>query len=121
MKNYPRILIYIASCVIAMSSFAYDESDVLISDEHEVPVMETESELIETTSSPIQIPLSNRPKTNILKPKKSMSQTQVLKDFGAPMKKHPTKGKPPITRWDYRDFSVYFETDKVIHSVERSN
>ena len=31
----------------------------------------------------------------------------------------PTRavGQPPITRWDYREFSVYFERDRVINSV----
>ena len=28
-----------------------------------------------------------------------------------------TVGQPPITRWDYREFSVYFEYDHVVKSV----
>ena len=27
--------------------------------------------------------------------------------------------QPPITRWDYPSFSVYFEHDKVIHAVAK--
>jgi hypothetical protein len=27
--------------------------------------------------------------------------------------------QPPITRWDYPAFSVYFEHDRVIHAVAR--
>lgn len=30
---------------------------------------------------------------------------------------HLAVGQPPITRWDYRSFSVYFEYDHVINSV----
>jgi hypothetical protein len=30
---------------------------------------------------------------------------------------HKPVGQPPITRWDYREFSVYFEYDHVINSV----
>jgi hypothetical protein len=41
----------------------------------------------------------------------------VEKQFGAPAEKHPTVGKPPITRWDYPTFSVFFEGDRVIDSV----
>jgi hypothetical protein len=28
-------------------------------------------------------------------------------------------GAPPITRWDYADFSVFFEHNLVIHAVAR--
>jgi hypothetical protein len=44
----------------------------------------------------------------------------VEKQFGAPAAKHPTVGKPPITRWDYANFSVFFEGDRVIDSVVTS-
>jgi len=46
----------------------------------------------------------------------SLMQT-VEKQFGAPTTRHPTVGKPPITRWDYPNFSVFFEGDRVIDSV----
>jgi len=41
----------------------------------------------------------------------------VLERFGLADEEHPAVGKPPITRWDYREFSVYFEYDHVIDSV----
>ncbi len=41
----------------------------------------------------------------------------VEKQFGAPAEKHPTVGKPPITRWDYPGFAVFFEGERVIDSV----
>ena len=43
--------------------------------------------------------------------------SDVEKHFGAPVEKHPTVGAPPITRWDYSGFSVFFEHDRVIHAV----
>jgi hypothetical protein len=46
--------------------------------------------------------------------------TEVEKHFGAPAEKHPTVGQPPITRWDYAGFSVFFEHDRVIHAVATS-
>jgi hypothetical protein len=46
----------------------------------------------------------------------------VEQKFGAPVAKHAAVGgasahQPPITRWDYTGFSVFFERDRVIHSV----
>ena len=31
--------------------------------------------------------------------------------------RHPTVGQPPITRWDYNGFAVFFEHDRVIDAV----
>lgn len=50
-------------------------------------------------------------------PQKGQSKRSVLERFGLADEEHPTVGKPPITRWDYREFSVYFEYDHVIDSV----
>jgi hypothetical protein len=55
--------------------------------------------------------------SNIARPTRGMHMTQVESKFGAPATRHPTVGRPPITRWDYPDFSVFFEHDIVIHSV----
>ena len=41
----------------------------------------------------------------------------VLERFGLPDEEHPAVGSPPITRWDYREFSVYFEYDHVVDAV----
>jgi hypothetical protein len=53
-------------------------------------------------------------------PKRGSTIADVEKRFGAPVEKHPTVGKPPITRWDYQGFSVFFEHDRVIHAVATS-
>jgi hypothetical protein len=37
--------------------------------------------------------------------------------FGPPSNRHAAVGNPPITRWDYPQFSVYFENDRVLHTV----
>ena len=54
------------------------------------------------------------------RPKRGSTMSEVEKHFGAPAEKHPTVGKPPITRWDYSGFSVFFEHDRVIHAVATS-
>lgn len=51
------------------------------------------------------------------RPTRGMSMDRVLAKFGMPAEKHAAVGKPPITRWDYADFSVYFEYQYVIHAV----
>jgi len=50
-------------------------------------------------------------------PVKGMTMGEVLKKFGAPQKKLAPVGDPPITRWIYSDYIVYFEYKYVIHSV----
>jgi hypothetical protein len=54
------------------------------------------------------------------RPKRGTTMAEVEKHFGAPVEKHPTVGQPPITRWDYAGFSVFFEHDRVIHAVATS-
>lgn len=50
-------------------------------------------------------------------PQKGQSKRAVLERFGLADVEHKPVGQPPITRWDYREFSVYFEYDHVINSV----
>ncbi len=56
-------------------------------------------------------------------PQSGVSMEQVRQQYGAATTEHPTVSvnagphQPPITRWDYSDFSVFFEHDHVIHSV----
>jgi hypothetical protein len=53
-------------------------------------------------------------------PKRGVTMDEVEKRFGAPTTRHPAVGQPPITRWDYAGFSVFFEHDRVIHAVATS-
>jgi hypothetical protein len=50
-------------------------------------------------------------------PSRGMTMSQVAAKFGAPGSKVPAVGTPPISRWEYPGFVVYFEGDHVIHSV----
>jgi hypothetical protein len=50
-------------------------------------------------------------------PTRGMTMKQVASKFGAPASKIPAVGKPPISRWEYPGFVVYFEYDHVIHAV----
>jgi len=55
-------------------------------------------------------------------PKRGMSMADVKRAYGAPLKVLPTRGgsskhQPPIHRWEYANYIVYFEYKHVIHSV----
>ena len=46
----------------------------------------------------------------------------VASRLGEPLRKYPPVGgghpkRPPITRWDYDGYSVFFENDRVIDAV----
>ena len=58
--------------------------------------------------------------STIATPARGSTMSSVEKKFGAPANRHPTVGKPPITRWDYQGFSVFFEGNRVISSVVTS-
>ena len=61
------------------------------------------------------------------RPARGATMSAVEQKFGAPAQKHAAVGgcnggaspckTPPITRWDYPGFSVFFENEHVIDSV----
>ena len=65
--------------------------------------------------------IKNTAKPTIALPTAGMSMASVTQKFGAPKTKHAAIGKPPITQWDYEQFSVYFEYSHVVHSIQRMN
>ena len=50
-------------------------------------------------------------------PRDGLSMSQVRQQFGNPASELPAVGEPPISRWEYNDFSVFFENDLALHSV----
>lgn len=55
--------------------------------------------------------------SGIERPGSGASMSQVEERYGMPMERLPAVGDPPITRWEYDTYTVYFEHDRVIHSV----
>lgn len=53
-------------------------------------------------------------------PGRGMSKEKVGKRFGFPIERSDAVGKPPISKWRYDLFTVYFESDYVIHAVVNS-
>ena len=55
--------------------------------------------------------------SDVTTPARGMTMEAVAAKFGAPVTKVPAVGTPPISRWEYQGFIVYFEANHVIHSV----
>ncbi len=53
-------------------------------------------------------------------PGRGMNMTQVEEKFGPPLQKLPEVGEPPIIRWIYPSYTVYFEYQFVINSILNS-
>ena len=53
------------------------------------------------------------------KPSRGMTQQRVEAEYGQPQARHEAVGEPPISRWEYAGFVVFFEYDRVIHAVTR--
>jgi hypothetical protein len=53
------------------------------------------------------------------RPARGTSMASVETRFGPASTRSSAVGRPPITRWDYPDFTVFFEFDHVVHSVRR--
>ncbi|MEM7254350.1 MAG: hypothetical protein AAF493_23270 [Pseudomonadota bacterium] len=53
----------------------------------------------------------------VKRPHRGMTKAAVEARFGAPLERRPAVGEPPISRWIYAKYSVFFEHDRVIHSV----
>lgn len=51
------------------------------------------------------------------RPSRGMTQASVESRYGSPVAVKAAVGDPPITRWEYTNFVVYFEYDRVIHAV----
>jgi hypothetical protein len=50
-------------------------------------------------------------------PTNGLSMADVERRYGTPNLRSAPVGEPPITRWTYDDYSVYFEFELVIESV----
>jgi hypothetical protein len=50
-------------------------------------------------------------------PLNGTSRAEVRSRYGDPVKTHSAVGDPPISRWDYGSWSVYFEYDLVLFTV----
>ena len=55
--------------------------------------------------------------SSVDRPARGSTMTVVEAKFGSPANRHAAVGTPPITRWDYPGFVVFFEHERVIDAV----
>ena len=68
----------------------------------------------------LKVPVGDQGDMDTSRPASGMSTDMVEQKFGSPVEISGPVGDlpmPPITIWRYKTFSVYFEYDKVIHTV----
>ncbi|MBT5331649.1 MAG: phosphodiesterase [Porticoccaceae bacterium] len=51
-------------------------------------------------------------------PLRGMSKEDVSEKYGQPISTSKSTGEPGVSIWHYNQFSVYFETNRVLHSVQ---
>lgn len=74
----------------------------------------TTAEVISITDPRYQVP---NDESGVVRPTRGMSMNAVINQYGEPKQKHNAVGEPPITRWVYPEFVVFFEHSTVIHAV----
>ena len=57
--------------------------------------------------------------TRTERPARGESKESVEQRYGQPTRMVAAIGDPPISRWEYPGFVVYFEFDHVVHAVPR--
>lgn len=54
---------------------------------------------------------------SVERPRNGQGMAAVQSHYGQPTEVMPAVGEPPITRWVYPGYTVYFEHDRVVHAV----
>jgi hypothetical protein len=72
---------------------------------------------VATVASADELTTPPAPSAQANVPARGMSMEKVEASYGAPSTRAPAIGEPPITRWEYPGFVVYFEHQLVIHAV----
>ncbi len=67
----------------------------------------------------LKIPLASQGDPAVKVPGKGMTKAKVESTYGAPEQKYPAVGEPPISRWQYANYTVIFEYNHVVHTVQR--
>jgi hypothetical protein len=70
-----------------------------------------------TVAGADELKMTSEPQPAANQPARGMSMDKVEASFGAPANRVAAVGNPPITRWEYPSFVVFFENNIVLHSV----
>lgn len=78
---------------------------------------------LETNTQPTTKPMQMQMELELIEiklPVRGMNKSAVAAEFGEPLNRSPAVGMPPISSWDYPEYTVYFEYEWVLHSVLNS-
>jgi hypothetical protein len=73
--------------------------------------------LLGSAANADELKMTPAPEGSGNQPARGMSMDKVEAAFGAPANRVGAVGNPPITRWEYPGFVVFFENNVVLHSV----
>jgi len=76
-----------------------------------VATLQVNAQVVKTPGSSAQVVANGN------MPNRGLSKSQVESRFGQPNSKQGPVGTPSIYRWNYNNYSVFFEHNIVIHSV----
>jgi hypothetical protein len=84
-----------------------------------------QAEILQTQTQSVPLSAKVQQEQHMNLPTRGMTMDQVKREYGAPLKVLATRGgsskyQPPIHRWEYPKYIVYFEYKHVIHSVLRT-
>ena len=65
----------------------------------------------------LEMPAGAASSYQVAMPQRGISMADVERSFGTPQRKVDAVGQPPISRWVYPNFVVYFEYSLVVHTV----
>lgn len=121
-----KILMLITPLFLALGGLSHAqvlEMPLAADPETEAPAQSETSPMSESspeTGAPTEVTMPTEMAPTTL-PGRGMHMEQVETRFGTPAEKHEAVGEPPITRWVYSGFTVYFEHDIVLHAVTHKN
>ena len=68
-------------------------------------------------SESVALSVAEQGNQSVQTPRNGQNKENVEAQFGAPIERVNAIGEPPISKWIYQDFTVYFEHDTVLHAV----
>ncbi|MBV1910384.1 MAG: hypothetical protein KUG78_13865 [Kangiellaceae bacterium] len=74
-----------------------------------------------TVAETLPMPISQQGSHNVETPRNGLDKASVESMYGEPVQRISSVGAPPISKWVYQEYTVYFEYDLVLHSVIHKN
>jgi len=130
MRTYLLVIVQAAALFFAAGAVAWAQNDAgsRADADYGAPESPTRASVNKVTgdapaSMALRRPSDSTPRadTRVAVPPRGMSMRRVSSLYGTPLQRHAAIGQPPITRWDYSTYRLYFEYDHVLHAVVPAN